>query len=232
MGEPPIAWEEVLRAAAELQKLVPGAILVGGTAAALHVGHRFSRDADHVVRDLGERFVGLLELLEGRAEWTTARIVPPTLILGDFLGVETGLRQLRRALPLETTTIATTGGSVIVPTPAEMLRIKGWLIVSRNATRDYIDFAALARQLGADAARAALVSFDLAYRDVYRPEKQRDVSPLLQLARQLAAPSPKDLEGLDVANYKGIVAPWDRWDVIAAQCREVAVWVAETRPAT
>jgi hypothetical protein len=230
VAEPPIAWEEVLRAAAELQKLVPGAVLVGGTAAALHAGHRFSRDADHVVADLGERFAELLALLEGRAEWTTARIVPPTLILGDFFGVETGLRQMRRALPLETTTIATPGGSVVVPTPAEMVRVKGWLIVARNATRDYIDFAALARKLGADATRAALASFDRAYQDVYRPEKQRDVSPLLQLARQLTTPLPKDLAGFDVAHYKGIVAPWDRWEVIAEQCREVAVWVAETRP--
>ncbi|MSP15941.1 MAG: hypothetical protein EXR73_04905 [Myxococcales bacterium] len=231
MAKDPIDWEEVLRSAAELQNLVPGAVLVDGTAAAPHAGHRRSRDADHVVVDLVQRFAQLLELLEGQAEWTTARLVPPTLILGDFLGVETGLRQLRRALPLETTTVATAGGPIVVPTPAEMLRIKGWLIVSRNATRDYIDFAALAQTLGEAGTRTALASFDRAYQDIYRAEKQRDVSPLLQLARQLAAPLPKDLEGLDVANYKGIVAPWDKWEAIAAQCRVVAVWAAETRPA-
>ncbi len=153
-------------------------------------------------------------------------------VLGDFMGVETGLRQLRRSLPLETTTLVTPGGPVVVPTPAEMLRVKGWLIVSRNATRDTIDFAALAHHLGADATRASLSGFDQAYQDIDRAEKQRDVSPLLQMARQLAAPLPNDLAGLDVANYKGIVAPWNRWEVIAAQCREVSVWVVETRPAT
>ena len=176
------------------------------------------------------RFATLVAFLEGREEWTTAKLVAPTLILGDFLGVETGLRQLRRATPLETTTVMTQGGAIVVPTPAEMLRVKGWLIVSRNATRDFIDFAALANLLGADGTRAALTSFDRAYQDVYRPEKNRDVSPHLQLARQLAMPLPKDLAGLDVAHYKGIVAPWDKWEAIAAQCRIAAVWTTEARP--
>ncbi|AUB82471.1 hypothetical protein THSYN_16995 [Candidatus Thiodictyon syntrophicum] len=39
-------WETVLSSAARLQRILPDAVLVGGTAAAIHVGHRFSRDAD------------------------------------------------------------------------------------------------------------------------------------------------------------------------------------------
>jgi hypothetical protein len=50
------AWEELLSSAARLQKIVPEAVLVGGTAAALFTRHRVSFDADHVLSDLRERF--------------------------------------------------------------------------------------------------------------------------------------------------------------------------------
>jgi hypothetical protein len=49
-------WEEVLSSAAHLQQILPGAVLVGGTASAIHAAHRFSRDADHVLTDLRPRF--------------------------------------------------------------------------------------------------------------------------------------------------------------------------------
>jgi hypothetical protein len=49
-------WEDLLAAERHLQALVKGSVLVGGTAAALHAGHRVSMDGDHVVVDLRERF--------------------------------------------------------------------------------------------------------------------------------------------------------------------------------
>jgi hypothetical protein len=42
----------LLESAAHLQRLVPGAILVGGSAAILYADHRESRDHDHVLADL------------------------------------------------------------------------------------------------------------------------------------------------------------------------------------
>ena len=42
-------WEEVLSAAAHLQRILPDAVLVGGTAAAIYAGHRLSTDADHII---------------------------------------------------------------------------------------------------------------------------------------------------------------------------------------
>ena len=53
-------WDRVLSAAAHLQKIVPEAVLVGGTASAAYARHRVSQDADHVVVDLRQRFDEIL----------------------------------------------------------------------------------------------------------------------------------------------------------------------------
>ena len=47
---------EVLESAARLQELIPDAVLVGGSAAALYAGHRRSYDHDHVITLIGGRF--------------------------------------------------------------------------------------------------------------------------------------------------------------------------------
>lgn len=62
----------VYEAAARLQELVPDAVLVGGSAAAYHAGHRVSLDDDHVVADLRERFDHVLKALEQTKGWVTA----------------------------------------------------------------------------------------------------------------------------------------------------------------
>jgi hypothetical protein len=141
-------WERVLSAAAHLQRILPGAVLVGGSAAAVYAGHRLSTDADHVLTDLRERFDQVLADLEAVAGWKTARIRRPVQILGSLDGIETGVRQLIREQPLETTQIEYQGQTITLPTEAEMLRIKAVLILQRNATRDYLDFVALADHMG------------------------------------------------------------------------------------
>src|SRR3989442_1102815 len=80
-------WERLLAAERHLQYLVPGAVLVGGTAAALHAGHRVSMDGDHIVEDLRGRFDEVLEALELAAGWQTERIQRPVLILGQLDGI-------------------------------------------------------------------------------------------------------------------------------------------------
>jgi hypothetical protein len=79
-------WEAVLSAAARLQRILPEAVLVGGTAAAVHAGHRFSRDADHVLTAPRVRFDRVLEELESVAGWKTARVQRPVQILGSLDG--------------------------------------------------------------------------------------------------------------------------------------------------
>ena len=212
-------WERVISAAAELQNLIPGCVLVGGSATAIHAKHRLSMDADHVLKDLKDRFDNLLEFLEKHKDWKTARIQPPKLILGNFYGVETGLRQLIRSKPLETESVEFSGKTLTIPTKDEMLRIKAWLIVIRNTTRDYIDFAAISHILEDQKVVDALKEFDIYYEDVYRGS---EVSPLNQLARQLAEPKPFDLDEIQIVDYKGISPPLDRWDNISTICNRVS----------
>lgn len=75
-------WELVLSSAARLQQILPDAVLVGGTASAIHAEHRFSRDADHILTDLRTRFDDVLKHLESVAGWKTARVQRPVQILG------------------------------------------------------------------------------------------------------------------------------------------------------
>ena len=218
-------WEKLLEAAANIQGLFPGAVLVGGSAAAIHLQHRYSFDADHILADLKEKYEMVLDFLEGRDDWETARIHPPKLILGNFQGVETGIRQLMRSLPLETEQLDIRGGkSVTVPTVSEMLRTKAWMIVSRNATRDYIDFAALTEHMGVETAVHVLNDFNAYYSDLIRGEK---ASPIVQLVRQLAEPAPGDLDQINLSQYKGIRPPFDSWAHIVCICEKLSVGLGD-----
>src|SRR5687767_1362929 len=90
----------VLESAARLQELVPDAVLVGGSAAALYAGHRDSYDHDHVVADLRDRFDVVLEALESEGEWVTNRVRPGKIILGQLGDIEAGVRQMIRTRPM------------------------------------------------------------------------------------------------------------------------------------
>lgn len=210
-------WDLVLSSAARLQGILPDAVLVGGTASAIYAAHRFSRDADHVLPDLRARFDDILALLEGVSGWQTARVQRPVLILGSLDGIETGVRQLIRAEPLETTVLDYHGARLTIPTEEEILRIKGVLILKRNATRDYLDFAALATHMGDDKVTQALRSFDSLY-----PQANGE-SPLQQLQVQLANAVPYDLEAIELAEYRNLAAEWHDWAVVKDACARISV---------
>lgn len=212
-------WERVLTSAAQLQRILPDAVLVGGTASALYAEHRMSTDADHVLIDLRTRFDEVLAQLESVAGWTTARVKRPVLILGSLDGIETGIRQLIRDEPLETTQVECLGKMVTVPTLGEMLRIKGLLILKRNATRDYLDFVALAERMGEDNTVAALGEFDRLY-----PQENAE-SPLQQLQVQLANPLPYDLEEMNLIEYKHLDPRLHDWSVVKARCVDAATLI-------
>ena len=215
-NEPLPEWEALLSSAAHLQRIVPEAVLVGGTAAASFAHHRISLDHDHTLTDLRSRFDEVLATLESVAGWRTARVKRPVLILGSLDGIETGVRQLIRDRPLETEAIEVSGERLTVPTRAEMLRIKAVLIVKRNATRDYLDFVAMSDLIGHAAPLEALKDFDGFYP---QPNGQ---SARQQLQIQLANPLPYDLDETNLREYKKLKAEYQDWTVVAEKCREIA----------
>ncbi|MBS0576697.1 MAG: hypothetical protein JSS45_09795 [Proteobacteria bacterium] len=209
-------WELVLSSAARLQRILPEAVLVGGTASAIHAEHRFSRDADHVLPDLRHRFDAVLAQLESVAGWKTARVQRPVQILGSLDGIETGIRQLIRDEPLETAVVDYHGARITVPTEGEILRIKGVLILKRNATRDYLDFVALADHMGDESVAQTLQSFDRLY------QQDNGESPLQQLQVQLANALPYDLEETELGEYKNLDSRWHDWQVVNAACAHLS----------
>lgn len=203
-------FKDVIEAAARLQEVVPDAVLVGGTAAAHHEGHRASSNDDHVLSDLRERFSEVLEALE--EGWVTS-----------VDGIETGIRQLVRRKPLEVEEVRVGRRKLRVPTTAEIFRIKCWLVLRRNATRDYLDVVALAERLGSEASRVAL-SLDDYYADQVGPGGSRVAT---QLAKQLADPRPYDLSDVELEHYHRLEPRWRHWDRVAEAARTLAIDVLD-----
>jgi Amino acid permease len=186
-------WETLLAHAAPLQAKIPAAILVGGTAAAVHAGHRISFDHDHVVKDLAKNYDTAIRALESIAGWHTHRRVKGKMVLGNVNKIAAGLRNQRRSAPLETTEVVVQGGRRLrLPTIEETLRIKTFLVVDRNATRDYLDVAALSHHLGLTKSAAALERMN----ELYAEFKDETGDLLTAVVAKLALPDPY---GLSVA---------------------------------
>jgi hypothetical protein len=217
-------FEAVLEAAARLQELIPDAVLVGGSAAAYHARHRISLDDDHMVADLRSRFDAVLAVLEETRGWVTARVERPVMILGRLDGIETGVRNLVRRRPLEVEEIRVGRRKVRVPTLPEITRIKAWLCLMRNATRDYLDFVALAARQGDERAAALVLELDDYYADQLGPGGRRIAT---QLAKQLAEPRPEDLSAVDLHTYRQLDRRWQDWNAVVDACRRIASRVLE-----
>ena len=209
-------WERLLAAERHIQQLIPGATLVGSTAAAIHAQRRISMDGDHVLEDLRERFDGVLTTLEAAAGWQTERVQRPVLILGQFNGILTGIRQLRRTVPLETEIVA----GLRVPTLAEMARIKGWLLVTRNTVRDYLDTVVLFERLKQDGVIDALRSFDEIY------QQPNGSSPLAEMSERLAAAAPHDRSEINLTEYRLLRPPWNDWKYVVERGRQWSAAIA------
>jgi hypothetical protein len=219
--------QRVLESAARLQQLVPDAVLVGGSAAALHAGHRESFDHDHVLVDLDQRYAQVLDAVEASDGWATSVRAsrPPMTIMGSLDGIQAGLRNLRRTRPLETVSIEVApGANVTAPTAEEALRVKAYLVVQRNAVRDYLDVVALADHIGVDRAGEILRHID----DYYDDRSQQAGSVRTSLALALAHPKPVDVDVIaELPRYRGLDPRWHDWSSVVAACRDLALEVAE-----
>lgn len=159
----------------------------------------------------------MLAELESIAGRRTARVKRPVLILGSLDVIETGVRQLIREQPLETQEVVISNVRLVVPTEEELLRIKGVLILRRNATRDYLDFAALAERIEPARVMEALTALDQLY-----PQTSGE-STLQQLQVQLANPMPYDLENTDLREYRKLHPKWHDWNRVKEICANIAV---------
>jgi RND superfamily putative drug exporter len=165
----------------------------------------------------------------GRAAPRTVRPVHPvTLWRGrlsvalDALQADTEPDQPRfeRSSPLETTHVQLpTGDRLQVPTGAETLRLKGYLIMSRNSSRDYAEFAELVDTMDAETAAVVLAGMDRYYSG-QSPRRQWIAS---QLVRRLADPHPSDLDndGWPESDTKA------DWEGVKKRCLSVAVAMLE-----
>lgn len=113
----------------------------------------------------------------------------------------------------------TRSGLVVVPTVAEMLRVKAWLVLRRNAVRDYLDVVALAQKIGTERAVVVFGSIDDYYTDQIGPGGKRVAT---QLAKQLADPDPYDISEVELGHYRRLVPRLRNWDDVAQACRDLA----------
>lgn len=214
------SFQDVLESASRLQALVPGLVLVGGTAAAIYGQHRISIDHDHVVQDLAERFEQIITQLETESGWSTARSNAGNVILGSLDNVQAGIRQLRRSLPLDTVTVTVSEGHTLtVPSPVEMFRVKAIMVLTRASARDYLDLAAVSDAIGQAATDAAINRMDEAY-DTFTDAPK----PILQeLLRRLASPVTSDGEPQKALDELTIVDKrWHSWDAVVQRLRDVS----------
>lgn len=176
------------------------------------------------MNDLRDHYDEAIAALESIVGWRTKRRVKGKLVLGEIDHIEAGLRNQRRSAPLETTTIKVPDGRELkLPTIEEMLRIKTFLLVERNATRDYLDVAALSDHLGLPKSVEALERMN----ELYAEFAGEGGDIMVTIIVKLTNPDPYDLTDVDLTEYKGIIPPWSDWRSVEDQCRSLAAALLE-----
>ncbi|WP_156745176.1 MMPL family transporter, partial [Mycobacterium sp. 1165178.9] len=179
-----------------------------------------------------KKLVNGLTSRNGIAKAITGRPVHPvTLWRGrlsvaiDALETETGAAAddgpaYERRSPVETTNVQLpTGDRLLVPTGAETLRLKGYLIMCRNSRRDYADFADMVDTLEPETAAVVLAGMDRYY--CCKSSRRQWIAT--QLVRRLADPNPSDYP-----EDQGLEAEADSdWEGIRQRCMSVAVAMLE-----
>jgi RND superfamily putative drug exporter len=121
---------------------------------------------------------------------------------------------------METTNVQLpTGDRLQIPTGAETLRLKSYLIMCRNTTRDFAEFAELVDSMETQTAAVVLASMDR----YYCGDRSRKQWVATQLVRRLADPQPSDEHD---TRMSGPEAEAD-WAKVRERCLSVAVAMLE-----
>jgi heme transporter len=127
---------------------------------------------------------------------------------------------VERQSPMETTNVQLpTGDRLQVPTGAETLRLKSYLVMCRNTTKDFAEFAELVDSMETQTAAVVLSSMDR----YYCGDRSRKQWVATQLVRRLADPQPSDEHDTTMS---GPEAEAD-WAKVRERCLSVAVAMLE-----
>jgi RND superfamily putative drug exporter len=126
---------------------------------------------------------------------------------------------VERRSPVETTNVQLpTGDRLQIPTGAETLRMKGYLLMCRNSSRDYAEFADLVDSMDTQTAAVVLAGMD----KYYCGQQLKRQWVATQLVRRLADPRPSD----DDDSSSGLDPDVD-WSAVRQRCLSVAVAMLE-----
>ncbi len=210
----------VLKSAAKLRHLAPDAVCVADPLA-------FTGCARSCPELETEPARGLVARAMTRAE---RPVHPVTLWRGrlkvaiDALEAKGARQTYQRRTPVETTHVQLpTGDRLLIPTGAEALRLKGYLIMCRNSRRDYTEFADMVDAIEPETAAMVLAGMDSYYcckADDRLPDQQWMTT---QLVRRLADPDPSDIGKTPLSEAD---AEAD-WEDVRQRCLSVAVAMLE-----
>jgi heme transporter len=128
---------------------------------------------------------------------------------------------VERLSPVETTNVQLpTGDRLQIPTCAETLRLKGYLILCRNTRSDFAELADLVDVMDTSTAAVVLSGMDR----YYCQERSEQQWITTQLVRRLADPDPSDVDDDDRWAGPEGAAEWER---IRQRCLSVAVAILE-----
>jgi heme transporter len=127
---------------------------------------------------------------------------------------------MERRSPMETTNVQLpTGDRLQIPTGAETLRLKSYLVMCRNTTKDYAEFADLVASMETRTAAEVLAGMDR----YYCGQQSRKQWVATQLVRRLADPQPSDEHDTRMSSAE---AEAD-WAKVRERCLSVAVAMLE-----
>lgn len=209
----------VVRNAARLKELAPDAVSVADPLAFSGCGTM--RPADPVGRPRDRR---LAKPSRGPRSAALRQIHPVTMWRGrlavalDALGTEA---DVERRSPVETTNVQLpTGDRLQIPTGAETLRLKSYLVLCRNSRSDYAELADLADAMDIQNAATVLAGID----GYYRCDQPHRLWIATQLVRRLADPVPTDADDDDRWSSPAATA---QWEDVRKRCLSIAVATLE-----
>ena len=217
----------VVRDAARLREIAPDTVCVSDPLAFRGCGTLTGRvrGSDGASDSTGAAPARLLASLSQAVERRRAavRVVHPVTVWRGRLAVALDALEtdamVARLSPVETTNVQLpTGDRLQIPTGAETLRMKSYLVLCRNSRTDYADLADLVDVMGIENAAVVLAEID-GYYTSGRPDRRMIATQLVRLlADPVPTATPDDQSGPDAEA---------RWQTVRSRCLALAVAILE-----